>query len=181
VENSSRVWGAVIGMDLGDRSSQICRLDKETGEILEERRLSMTSASLQRYYSGLSSCRVILESGTHTLWVRRLLDAPWGVSEAATSPAPSQTSRGRAVALGIVLSAPETPHGASSTLGVQTESPLSRHPLRYLELTLVDDIDAEAALVGQHSGAALAALAIRFRLKFGVFSLFQFVCNGFAD
>src|SRR5436305_11844951 len=40
-------------------------------------------------------------------------DAPWGVSEAATSPVLSQTPRGRAVALGIVLSAPETPHGAS--------------------------------------------------------------------
>src|SRR5436305_4170506 len=55
-------------------------------------------------------------------------DAPWGVSEAATSPVLSQTPRGRAVALGIVLSAPETPHGASLHWGAQTESPLSRHP-----------------------------------------------------
>src|SRR3954469_23009368 len=59
-------------------------------------------------------------------------DAPWGVSEAATSPVLSQTPRGRAVALGIVLSAPETPHGASLQWGAQTESPLSRHPLRAL-------------------------------------------------
>src|SRR3954466_10931145 len=44
-------------------------------------------------------------------------DAPWGVSEAATSPVLSQTPRGCAVALGIVLSAPETPHGASLQWG----------------------------------------------------------------
>jgi hypothetical protein len=72
VENSSRVTSrSVVGVDLGDRSSQICRLDWETGAIQEERRLSMSVSSLQRYFSGLSSCRVILESGTQTPWVRR--------------------------------------------------------------------------------------------------------------
>jgi transposase len=75
VENSSRVLGSVVGIDLGDRSSQICRLDWESGEILEERRLSMTAPSLQRYFTPLSSCRVILEAGTHTPWVRRLLES----------------------------------------------------------------------------------------------------------
>jgi transposase len=76
VENSSRVTSrSVVGVDLGDRSSQICRLDWETGAIQEERRLSMSVSSLQRYFSGLSSCRVILESGTQTPWVRRLLES----------------------------------------------------------------------------------------------------------
>lgn len=76
MENSSRVAsGSVVGVDLGDRSSQICRLDWETGAIQEERRLSMSVSSLQRYFSGLSSCRVILESGTQTPWVRRLLES----------------------------------------------------------------------------------------------------------
>lgn len=75
MENSSRVWGSILGMDLGDRSSQICRLDRETGAILEERRLSMTASSLQRYFSGLPPCRVILESGTHAPWVRRLVES----------------------------------------------------------------------------------------------------------
>ncbi len=66
---------AVVGVDLGDRSSQICRLDRETGAILEEKRLSTTSASFQRYFEGASPCLVILESGTHTPWVRRLLES----------------------------------------------------------------------------------------------------------
>jgi transposase len=50
-------------------------LDWETGAIQEERRLSMSVSSVQRYFSGLSSCRVILESGTQTPWVRRLLES----------------------------------------------------------------------------------------------------------
>ena len=76
MENSSRITSRwVVGVDLGDRSSQICRLDWETGAIEEERRLSMSVSSLQRYFSGLSSCRVILESGTQTPWVRRLLES----------------------------------------------------------------------------------------------------------
>lgn len=74
MENSIRVEvQAVVGVDLGDRSSQICCLDRETGAILEEKRLSTTSASFQRYFEGRSPCLVIVESGTHTPWVRRLL------------------------------------------------------------------------------------------------------------
>ena len=78
MKNSIRVQvqvQAVVGVDLGDRSSQICRLDQETGAILEEKRLSTTAASFQRYFEGVSPWLVILESGTHTPWVRRLLES----------------------------------------------------------------------------------------------------------
>lgn len=64
---------AVIGVDLGDRFSQVCCLDGETGAVLEEKRLSTTSASFQSYFESRSPCLVVLESGTHTPWVRRLL------------------------------------------------------------------------------------------------------------
>lgn len=63
----------VVGVDLGDRSSQICCLNRETGAILEEKRLSTTTASFQRYFEGKRSCLVVVETGTHTPWVRRLL------------------------------------------------------------------------------------------------------------
>jgi transposase len=63
----------VVGVDLGDRSSQICCLNRETGAILEEKRLSTTTASFQRYFEGRGWCLVVVESGTHTPWVRRLL------------------------------------------------------------------------------------------------------------
>lgn len=64
---------AVVGVDLGDRSSQICCLNRETGAILEEKRLSTTTASFQRYFEGRRSSLVVVETGTHTPWVRRLL------------------------------------------------------------------------------------------------------------
>lgn len=76
MENSSKVahrW--VVGVDLGDRWSQICRLAPEAGAIEEERRLSMTSASLQRYFSKLERCLVILEVGPQSAWVRQLLES----------------------------------------------------------------------------------------------------------
>ena len=80
---------AVIGVDLGDRSSQLCRLDRETGAILEEKRLSTTSASFQRYFAGASPCLVIVESGTHTPWVRRLLES-FGHQVIAANPSKVQ-------------------------------------------------------------------------------------------
>ena len=73
--NSSRAKvDGVVGVDLGDRSSQICRLDWETGSVLEERKLFTTSASFQSYFEGPARYRVILESGTHSSWIRRLLE-----------------------------------------------------------------------------------------------------------
>lgn len=76
MENVIRIEAqAVVGVDLGDRASQICRLDRETGAIVEEKRLSTTSASFQRYFDRGTRWLVILESGTHTPWVRRLLES----------------------------------------------------------------------------------------------------------
>jgi transposase len=75
VENSSRIQvEGVVGVDLGDRSSQICRLDWESGAIVEEKKLSTTKSSFQGYFEGGARYRVILESGTHSAWVRRLLE-----------------------------------------------------------------------------------------------------------
>jgi len=80
---------AVVGVDLGDRSSQICRLDRESGAILEEKRLSTTSASFQRYFAKSSPCLVVMEIGTHTAWVRRLLES-YGHQVIAANPSKVQ-------------------------------------------------------------------------------------------
>lgn len=66
---------AVVGVDLGDRSSQVCCLERETGAVLEEKRLSTSSASFQSYFQSRGPCLVVVESGTHTPWVRRLLSS----------------------------------------------------------------------------------------------------------
>lgn len=74
MENSSKVvTQGVVGLDLGDRSSQVCRLDRETGAILEERRISTTTVSMQRSFGALPPQLVALESGSQSAWVVRLL------------------------------------------------------------------------------------------------------------
>lgn len=65
----------VVGVDLGDRWSQICCLARETGALVEETRLSTTSASFQSYFESRVACLVVVESGTHTPWVQRLLSS----------------------------------------------------------------------------------------------------------
>ena len=76
MQNAIRVEvQAVVGVDLGDRFSQVCCLARETGAILEEKRLSTTSASFQSYFEGRGPCLVVVESGTHSPWVRRLLSS----------------------------------------------------------------------------------------------------------
>lgn len=63
-----------VGIDLGDRKSELCRLDR-AGDVLERRVLSTAPAALERYFGGCDPCRVVLEAGTHSPWTSRLLEA----------------------------------------------------------------------------------------------------------
>jgi len=62
-----------VGLDLGDRYVQVCVLD-ETGEIVEESRLPTKPAALKRRFSSSERLRIVLEAGTHSPWVSRLLE-----------------------------------------------------------------------------------------------------------
>jgi len=61
-----------IGLDLGDRKSQICVLDG-AGEIVEESRIATTPKALRTRFAGLASTRIALEVGTPSAWVSELL------------------------------------------------------------------------------------------------------------
>jgi len=61
-----------VGLDLGDRYCQICVLD-ETGEVTEEGRVTTKPEALRRRFSGADPLRIVLEAGTHSPWVSRLL------------------------------------------------------------------------------------------------------------
>ena len=63
-----------IGLDLGDRMSQLCVLDS-MGEIVEETRVATTKSGFTRVFDveRLGKCRVAMEVGTHSPWVSRLL------------------------------------------------------------------------------------------------------------
>ncbi len=63
-----------IGLDLGDRITQVCVLDGG-GQILEETRVGTTRSGLTGALDSerLGKCRIAMEVGTHSPWVSRLL------------------------------------------------------------------------------------------------------------
>ena len=61
-----------IGLDLGDRHSRVCVIDR-AGTVVEERMVATTPEALRRYFSERPPARVVLEVGTHSPWVSRQL------------------------------------------------------------------------------------------------------------
>ena len=64
--------GLTIGLDLSDKTSEACVLDA-TGEVVESFRVRTTRAALERALARFEPCRVVLEVGTHSPWVSRLV------------------------------------------------------------------------------------------------------------
>jgi transposase len=64
--------GITVGLDIGDRFSYFHALDHDGG-FLEEGRLTTTPAALERRFTGDERLRIVLETGTHSPWVSRLL------------------------------------------------------------------------------------------------------------
>jgi transposase len=63
-----------VGIDLGDKYSQVCVLD-DAAEVLEEARVRTTPEALRRKFEAMEPSLVALEAGTHSPWVSRLLDS----------------------------------------------------------------------------------------------------------
>jgi transposase len=61
-----------IGLDLGDKSSYYCVLDT-AGDVLLEQRVSTTPKAMRDVFGSMPSCRIALETGTHSPWISRLL------------------------------------------------------------------------------------------------------------
>lgn len=61
-----------VGLDVSDRTSRLCVLDAD-GEILEESRLRTTPGALRHRFQAMAPARVVLEVGTHSAWIERLL------------------------------------------------------------------------------------------------------------
>jgi transposase len=62
-----------VGLDVGDRYVQVCVLD-EAGEVVEESRLPTKRAALERRFAARDRMRIVLEAGTHSPWLSRLLN-----------------------------------------------------------------------------------------------------------
>ena len=64
--------GLTIGVDVGDKSSQICILDGD-GEIQEEARIRTTPSAFGQWFGSTASALVVLEAGSHSPWISRLI------------------------------------------------------------------------------------------------------------
>ena len=64
--------GITVGLDLSDKFTSLCFLDG-SGEIVEEARVRTTEAAFDQRFGALPPCRAVLEVGTHSPWVSRLL------------------------------------------------------------------------------------------------------------
>lgn len=64
--------GMTVGLDVSDTYTSICIIDEE-GEIAEEARVRTTEPALGRRFAALPSSRTVLEVGTHSPWMSRLL------------------------------------------------------------------------------------------------------------
>lgn len=62
-----------IGLDLGDRASQVCVLDTGSGDVLERFGVETTRAGLTKRFGAMAPSRVVIEAGTHSPWSSRLL------------------------------------------------------------------------------------------------------------
>lgn len=63
----------VIGIDVGDLKSHICELSEETATVVKRTKLDTEKATLFKYFSQLEKSLIILEVGTHSPWMSRLL------------------------------------------------------------------------------------------------------------
>jgi transposase len=62
-----------IGLDLGDKYGQYYTLD-EGGENIDAGRVTMLPGALEKRFGGMERSRIVMESGTHSAWVSRLLE-----------------------------------------------------------------------------------------------------------
>lgn len=63
-----------IGLDLGDRMSRTYEVDAG-GTCVREGAVPTTEAGMTHYFATRERCRVVMEVGTHSPWVSRLLAA----------------------------------------------------------------------------------------------------------
>ena len=62
-----------IGMDLGDKKSRFCVMNKEE-RIISEGSVTTTKDAMIRQFSNSSPARIVIEASTHSAWVSQVLE-----------------------------------------------------------------------------------------------------------
>ena len=60
-----------MGLDLGDKFSYYCIIDK-SGQSVEEGRVKTQRRAMERFFKSQPKMRVVLETGTHSRWVQAI-------------------------------------------------------------------------------------------------------------
>ena len=63
-----------VGLDLGDKYSYLCLIDRESGEVMEEGRLRTGPEAFRRRFASEQPMRIAIETGTHSPWASRVLE-----------------------------------------------------------------------------------------------------------
>jgi len=61
-----------IGLDVGDRISKLCAIDG-SGEVVERSAVNTTRDAWTKRFGGMKCAQIVLEVGTHSPWMSRLL------------------------------------------------------------------------------------------------------------
>lgn len=64
----------IIGMDLSDKSVEACVLDVDSAEVQARVSIEMDERAMRQFFESRSTTRVIMEAGTHSPWLSRLLE-----------------------------------------------------------------------------------------------------------
>jgi len=68
-----KVFAFYIGIDLGDKQSDVCVLNP-AGEMEKEFRLRMRAGDVEAYFKGIGRSRVALEAGGQSQWVAEVIE-----------------------------------------------------------------------------------------------------------
>lgn len=82
-----------VGLDLGDRTSRVYEVD-DAGQCCAEQTIATTPGGVERYFATRPRCRVVLEVGTHSPWVSRVL-AQYGHDVVVANPSATYGARRR--------------------------------------------------------------------------------------
>jgi transposase len=64
---------STIGFDLGDRWSRYCVIDSR-GSVVKEDRVRTSPEALEEIFRVILPNKIVIEAGTHSPWVSRLLE-----------------------------------------------------------------------------------------------------------
>lgn len=70
--NDNRNEAVIVGLDVGDQTSELC-VRGSKGESVERVRVETREPALCGWFSKRQGLRVVLEAGTHSPWISRLL------------------------------------------------------------------------------------------------------------